>query len=69
MKVFVLESPYAYLTMGYLEETILIPKLIPHNLDIKMIIDYLMRYIDDGIMVLPESVSLNKFLGIICRIT
>ena len=59
--------PYACLTMGYLEETILIPKLIPRNFDgetAKMIIDYLMRYIDDGIMALPETVSIERFLGI-----
>ena len=59
--------PYACLTMGYLEETILIPKLIPRNFDgetAKMIIDYLMRYIDDGILALPETVSIEKFLGI-----
>ena len=59
--------PYACLTMGYLEETILIPKLIPRNFDSetsKMIIDYLMRYIDDGIMVLPECVTVEEFLRI-----
>ena len=60
--------PYACLTMGYLEETILIPKLIPQNFDAetaKMIIDFLMRYIDDGILVLPESMSTERFLKVL----
>ena len=59
--------PYACLTMGYLEETILIPKLIPRNFDgetAKIIIEYLMRYIDDGIMILPNTVTIERFLGI-----
>ena len=60
--------PYACLTMGHLEEAILIPKLIPQNFDAetsKMIIQYLMRYIDDGILVLPEFVSSERFLNIL----
>ena len=59
--------PYACLTMGYLEETILIPKLIPRNFDgetARIIIQYLRRYIDDGILVLPNAVTIEKFLGI-----
>ena len=60
--------PYACLTMGFLEETILIPKLIPRNFDAetsKMIIDFLMRYIDDDILVLPEIVSSERFLEVL----
>ena len=60
--------PYACLTMGYLEETILFPKLIPHNFDSitsKLIISLFLRYIDDGILVLPKSVSVEDFLKII----
>ena len=60
--------PYACLTMGYLEATVLFPKLIPRYFDpvtAKMIIDFFMRYIDDGIIVLPDSVSLHYFLKII----
>ena len=60
--------PYACLTMGFLEETILIPKLIPRNFDAetsKMIIEFLMRYIDDGILVLPQFVSSEKFLEVL----
>ena len=54
--------------MGFLEETILIPKLIPRNFDAetsKMIIDFLMRYIDDDILVLPEIVSSERFLEVL----
>ena len=57
--------PYACLTMGFLEETILFPVLIPRHFDpvtAKLIIDILMRYIDDGILALPESVTIEKFL-------
>ena len=59
--------PYACLTMGYLEETILIPRLIPQHFDeetAKLIIEYLLRYIDDGIIVLPVSVSIEEFLAV-----
>lgn len=60
--------PYACLTMGYLEETILIPKLMPRYFDTdarKLILDFFMRYIDDGIMVLPKSISTETFLEVI----
>ena len=60
--------PYACLTMGYLEETVLFPDLIPRHFDpatSKLLIDFFMRYIDDDIMVLPESVSVEKFLMVI----
>ena len=60
--------PYACLTMGYLEETVLIPKLIPRNFDAetsKMLIDFFMRYIDDGIMLLPDSIPLGTFLRVL----
>ena len=60
--------PYACLTIGYLEATILFPKLIPRYFDpvtSRMIIEFFMRYIDDGIIVLPDSVSVQYFLKII----
>ena len=60
--------PYACLTMGYLEETILFPKLIPRNFDAqtcRMIIEFFMRYIDDGIIVLPCTVTTERFLEIL----
>ena len=60
--------PYACLTMGYLEETVLIPKLIPQYFDPQtsnLLIKFLMRYIDDGIIVLPPSVSIERFLGLL----
>ena len=60
--------PYACLTMGYLEETILFPKLIPRFFDselAKLIIDYFMRYIDDDILVLPDSIPTEYFLDIL----
>ena len=60
--------PYACLTMGYLEETVFIPILIPSKFDItttKLIIDFFFRFIDDGIMLLPKNVSPVVFLEIL----
>ena len=60
--------PYACLTMGFLEETILYPVILPRNYDpeiCKIIIDFLMRYIDDDIIVLPDSLSTEHFLEVL----
>ena len=61
---------YACLTMGYLEETILIPTLLPQHFDLdtqELIIKAFMRYIDDGIMVLPRSIPTSTFLEVLNR--
>ena len=60
--------PYACLTLGYLEETVLFPKLIPRFFCadvVTLIIEFFMRYIDDGIMALPEIIPTETFLGIL----
>ena len=60
--------PYACLTMGFLEETELFPKLIPSRFDAhtsEMIMAFFYRYIDDNFNFLPETVSLNAFLGVL----
>ena len=60
--------PYACLTLGYLEETILFPRLIPNFFEpttAKLIIDFFMRFIDDGINVLPESIPSDFFVHIL----
>ena len=59
--------PYACLTVGFLEETILIPITLPQNFDesiCRTIVTFLMRYIDDDILVLPNSISIEKFLSV-----
>ena len=61
---------YACLTMGYLEETILIPTLMPQYFDTntqEVIIRAFMRYIDDGIIELPKSIPMETFLGVLNR--
>ena len=60
--------PYACLTMGYLEETILFPKLLPRYVStdiVVLIIEFFLRFIDDGIMVLPVEVQAEYFLKIL----
>lgn len=59
--------PYACLTMGYLEETVLFPKIreIFDPNTANLIIDFFRRYIDDGIIVLPPSVPVETFLRIL----
>ena len=60
--------PYACLTMGYLEETILFPKLLPRYFStdiVILIIEFFLRFIDDGIMVLPVEVQAEYFLKIL----
>ena len=60
--------PYACLTMGYLEETMLFPRLIPETFDTitsQLIIEFFKRYIDDGFNFLPNSVSPALFLEVL----
>ena len=60
--------PYACLTVGFLEETILFPRLIPHHfseLESRILIDNFFRYIDDGIPIVPRSIQPNAFVAIL----
>ena len=60
--------PYACLTVGYLEETILFPVLLPRYFEktiVDQIIEFFYRYIDDDCVVLPGSVSAELFLQIL----
>ena len=61
-------SPYACLTVGYLEETILFPVLLPQYFQtpiLEKIIDLFFRFVDDGITNLPNEVIANTFLNIL----
>ena len=57
-------SPYACLTVGFLEETILFPTLLParygHTLAATIIEQYY-RFVDDGITALPKIVDPEQF--------
>ena len=57
-------SPYACLTVGFLEETILFPKILPLRFGIfiaKRIRDKYYRFVDDGITGVPGEVPSNTF--------
>ena len=61
-------SPYACLTVGFLEETILFPKLLPKYFKtpvLEKIISRYFRFVDDGISALPQIVPSEKFLKIL----
>ena len=54
--------------MGFLEETKLFPVLIPLSFDTittQLIIDFFVRFIDDGFNFLPKSVAPSHFLQIL----
>ena len=60
--------PYACLTIGFLEETILFPILLPKYFDqqtTELIIEYLFRYIDDEIIPTPGCVPPDLFLKVL----
>ena len=60
-------SPYACLTIGFLEETILFPRLIPSHFDnatADEIINNFYRFVDDGINPIPEAVSADDFKNV-----
>ena len=57
-------SPYACLTVGFLEETILFPRLIPARFDLltaESIIKCYSRFVDDGITPIPRIVPAVEF--------
>ena len=52
--------PYACLTVGFLEETELYPKLLPSRYDLstcEFIINNFFRFMDDGNTLLPEDMD------------
>ena len=58
-------SPYACLTVGYLEETILFPTVIPSRFDSETaeeIIENFYRFVDDGVSPLPLTVPGDTYL-------
>ena len=60
--------PYACLTVGYLEETVLFPTLLPSHFGqhiASQIIELLFRYIDDDIVVVPDIISPEQFLEVL----
>ena len=58
---------YACLTVGYLEETKLFPRLREEfgEEEVKIIMEYYKRFMDDGIVFLPWHVCKNKFLSLL----
>ena len=61
-------SPYACLTIGFLEETILFPTLIPSSFEhvlAQRIIEAFFRFVDDGINPLPRAVDPTNFVSIL----
>ena len=61
-------SPYACLTVGFLEETILFPRLLPQifkSPTLEVIINRCFRFVDDGIFILPDEVPAEDFLKIL----
>ena len=61
-------SPYACLTVGYLEETILFPRLLPANFEpdiVQKIIELFFRFVDDGITALPDEVEPERLQDIL----
>ena len=61
--------PYACLTIGFLEETILFPSLASQlaNEVYDCIIDRFFRFMDDGITLLPAEVDENLILNLLNR--
>ena len=55
--------PYACLTMGFLEETKLEPQLRNHYTDaeVSLILDYFLRYIDDGFIIWRSELDRKRF--------
>ena len=61
-------SPYACLTVGFLEETILFPILIPASFEHEIaqkITKQFFRFVDDGITAPPKTVDPYKFQSIL----
>ena len=57
-------SPYACLTVGFLEETLLFPKILPRRYGIfiaERIRNKFFRFVDDGITGIPRIILANEF--------
>ncbi|XP_047138241.1 uncharacterized protein LOC124814495 isoform X1 [Hydra vulgaris] len=55
---------YACLTIGFLEETMLFPKILPKYFskeEVKIIKQFYFRYVDDGFNILPKYIDIAKF--------
>ncbi|XP_065658991.1 uncharacterized protein LOC136083516 [Hydra vulgaris] len=55
---------YACLSIGFLEETILFPKILPRlfsNDEVHTIEQFYFRYVDDGFNIWPKHLDINKF--------
>ena len=60
--------PYACLTVGFLEETELFPKLLPSKYDpvtCEFIIENFFRFMDDGNTLLPKDIIEDEFLHLL----
>ena len=59
--------PYACLSVGYLEETKLFDSLnqVLNDDDYRRLIQHLKRYMDDGFVPLPKTISADNFLQIL----
>ena len=61
-------SPYACLTVGFLEETELFPNLLPAHLEARFVqtaIEQYFRFVDDGITALPNEIQPEVFQNIL----
>ena len=60
--------PYSCLSVGFLEETILYPVLLPSKFDpdtCNFIIENFFRFMDDGNTLLPEEIDEDQFLALL----
>ena len=60
--------PYACLVVGFLEETLLFPTILPSVFDsdtCNLIIEQFYRYMDDGVTLLPEHIKIETFLELL----
>ena len=56
--------PYACLSVGYLEETILFPRLLPLHFrlsECKLIEEIFKRFMDDGFVLWPKNANIDVF--------
>ena len=59
-----LAPPYACLSVGYLEETILFPRLLPLHFTLtecKLIEEIFKRFMDDGFVLWPKNANIDIF--------
>ena len=64
--------PYACLSVGYLEETILFPRLLPLHFTLtecKLIEEIFKRFIDDGFVLWPKNANIDVFRKLLNVVT